>query len=212
MGNCYFLLGDDLDMNDNQQKTVGQAICYYEISVHLLDFWMAQIDLEASKRIESLDEAKIEKTFLLISECLKGLGNCYHITHDFEQGAHYFDRAVHYAKRMNMGEFRTKCLYRIFIIQSKNLDYLSRFTEAKEVCVECYNMLAMTFNPVHYMVLKAASCLISVLIQLKEMQSIMLGFVTIVYLKKVMALIALNWLNLWNLLHKRPCSWSKTIN
>jgi hypothetical protein len=67
-----------------------------------------------------------------------------------------------------MGEIRTDRLFHQLLYKGQNAFFQAKYSEARTVYEECYDLVAIAYYPDHPQVLRIATLLIDILIQLKE--------------------------------------------
>jgi tetratricopeptide (TPR) repeat protein len=138
---------------------------YSEKMLEVLRPWSAYLDSNRTSQIDSLDKNLINHTLVYFIQTESTMGSIYKRRNELNLAKDHCQRALTYA-RLYDGEEETKTgllnnaligVYEIYGIEG-NYDEALIFVE------EAYNCVAVTYNPVHPKVQKAAGSLIECLI------------------------------------------------
>lgn len=101
----YKFMADNMVMNDICVSNLNKAKYYTKKSLSILEYWRIQLDLDATKRIDRLDDRKCNMIYKFSSsfECTLGEINISLVMYD-EVGAHC-NRAISFAKKLGEGAF-----------------------------------------------------------------------------------------------------------
>jgi tetratricopeptide (TPR) repeat protein len=141
------------------------AFPYMEKMLTLLRPWSTYLNVSNTSQIDSLDEDQINNTLAYFSQAERNMGAIYKRRNEFNLAEDYCQQALTYA-RLFEGEEEVKTgllcsaligLYELHRDQGK-------FDKALTFVEEAYNCVAVTYNPVHPEVQKAAGALIECLI------------------------------------------------
>jgi tetratricopeptide (TPR) repeat protein len=160
-----FILIYEKDESLSMMTRDNLVLPYNEKMLELLRPWSAYLDSNRTSQIDSLDEDQINYTLAYFTQIERSMGAIYRRRNEFNMAEDYFQRALTYA-RLYEGREETKtgllcsALTELYMIHRDQ----KKFDEALIFVEEAYNCVAITYNPVHPEVQKAASSLIECLI------------------------------------------------
>lgn len=178
LAECYFNSSVWMDKSNAQKLTLSrnymnQAYHYFQKMALVLEPWRVQLNGEEKDRIDSFDRKKIN----IIYECLASteirIGQCHMKFEGFETAGDFYQLAKSHANKIvtdgkvEEGK-KIEVIFKALICYGEVLKFSHKNLEAKETIEECYNMVALEYNPTHPMVLKSANYLVELLIHMED--------------------------------------------
>jgi tetratricopeptide (TPR) repeat protein len=124
-----------------------------------------------TSQIDSLEEDQINNTLAYFTRAERNMGAIYKRRNEFNVAEGYCQRALTYARLFEgEEEVKTGLLYDTLIGLYKSYRNQGKHDEALIFVEEAYNCVAVTYNPVHPKVQKAASWLIECLVNMGDFE------------------------------------------
>lgn len=168
IANNLKMISNNVDNVKIREDTLKKAICYYKRGLSILEPWGIQYTLEKSKRNYKLDEEKINAIYQKLSETETNLCSCLSIFGNYSEAIEYCDKAILHANIIMVEEIRIHIVFHAMTQKGKVLCLQKKFSEAKIVYEDAYNLVAEAYYVDHPLVLKAGNSLIDILIQTYE--------------------------------------------
>jgi tetratricopeptide (TPR) repeat protein len=141
------------------------AFPYFEKMLDILRPWSTCVDLNRASHIDSINKEQISEILLHLSQTERSIGLIFTRRNQFDRAENHCQQALSYARLFEgKEEDKTGLLCRALEIFCELYRNQGNFDEALTFAKEAYNCVAITYNPVHPEVQKAASMLIECLI------------------------------------------------
>lgn len=137
-------------------------------SLKLLDYWLQQIEAAEINRMQDISAKTSNEIYEMVFDIEMRISECYVHMSDNDKVECYTNLAIVHVKKVTVTATRVSLIYYGLIMKLLSLYRQSKYIDCKTLCEECYNLVTEVFNPIHELVLKAASILIKTFIKLGE--------------------------------------------
>jgi tetratricopeptide (TPR) repeat protein len=151
--------------------SIEKAIHHYERVLSVMEPWRIEHKLDESKRIYNLKEEQADIVYYKLSETERQLSYCYCVISNYDKASEHCDKAIAHANEVVFEESRIDLLFNALKRRGHNIISQHKYSEARSVYEDLYNLVAEAYYVDHPLVLEAANFLIKVLIQLKEFET-----------------------------------------
>jgi tetratricopeptide (TPR) repeat protein len=166
---AYMTITSELNTFDSNYEDAWKKLFYYlQKALSILDPWRVQLDTKDSHRIDGLNEENINEIYRNLAMTEMKISNCYLKVEKIEKCMERYDRSIFHAEKLIEGEEKTRLLCDILLTKGGCLFVQEKYSEAKIVVSETYDLMATTYDLDHPLVLKAANQLVTILISNKE--------------------------------------------